>query len=155
MACGRARIVASFDTESGVVDSLAQIPCGLGRQEFEADLSDAFRQMKSRQISITIKGTTGCEIAPELPVAGNDPVIVKKRYSAFFQTRLKMFSLNSGRIHLSSLARDQHARLHPHDRDRRYQRDWPVIIASDCVGYYHEEPRDYLCVICSVRLRGL
>ncbi len=58
------------------------------RQEFEADLSDAFRQMQANRISIAIKGTSGCEVAPQLPVIGSDPVIVKKRFSAFFRTTL-------------------------------------------------------------------
>lgn len=72
------------------------------RQEFEADLSDAFREVKSKRISITIKGTPGCQIATQLPVAGDDLHIVKKRYSAFFGTTSKRFFLNSGRIHSSS-----------------------------------------------------
>jgi len=108
------------------------------RQEFEADLSDAFREMKSRRISITIKGTSGCEIAPQLPVARNDPVIVKKRYSAFFRTRLEdvLAELRPDTLILAGI--NTHACIRMTAIDA-YQRDWPVIIASDCVGSYDEE----------------
>jgi nicotinamidase-related amidase len=64
-------------------------PAVWARQEFEPDLRDAFLAMKSNRTSITIKGTRGCEIAEPLPVALSDPVIVKKRFSAFFGTSLE------------------------------------------------------------------
>jgi len=52
------------------------------RQEFEADLRDAFAEMRDKGIHIAIKGTAGCRIVSELAVADEDRVIVKKRYSA-------------------------------------------------------------------------
>ena len=39
--------------------------------------------MKAKGIRITIKGTVGCEITSELAIAPTDPVVIKKRYSAF------------------------------------------------------------------------
>jgi maleamate amidohydrolase len=39
------------------------------RQEFEADLSDAFQEMRTKGIRIAIKGTTGCPDASDLAVA--------------------------------------------------------------------------------------
>jgi maleamate amidohydrolase len=108
------------------------------RQEFEADLSDAFNEMKSKRISITIKGTAGCEIAPGLPVAGNDPVIVKKRFSAFFRTELEgvLAEFRPDTLILAGI--NTHACIRTTAIDA-YQRDWPVIIASDCVASYDEE----------------
>ncbi len=108
------------------------------RQEFEADLSDGFREMKAKRISITIKGTSGCEIAPEMPVTVSDPVIVKKRYSAFFRTRLEelLAELRPDTLILAGI--NTHACIRMTAIDA-YQRDWPVIIASDCVGSYDEE----------------
>ena len=108
------------------------------RQEFEADLSDAFRGMKSKRISITIKGTPGCEIAAQLPVAGSDPVIVKKCFSAFFRTKLDdvLAELRPDTLILAGI--NTHACIRTTAIDA-YQRDWPVIIASDCVGSYDEE----------------
>lgn len=58
------------------------------RQEFEPDLQDAFPEMRAKGIHINIRGTTGCQILSELSPALSDPVIIKKRYSAFFGTNL-------------------------------------------------------------------
>ena len=58
------------------------------RQEFEPDLRDAYPEMIRKGIQITIKGTYGSQIAPGLDVAPSDPVVVKKRYRAFFKTDL-------------------------------------------------------------------
>lgn len=58
------------------------------RQEFEPALRDAFAEMRTKGIRITIKGTAGCQITPDLAVAPADPVVIKKRYSAFYRTNL-------------------------------------------------------------------
>lgn len=108
------------------------------RQEFEPDLRDAFLTQKLQRISITIKGTPGCEIAQELPVAPSDPVIVKKRFSAFFGTRLEALlgELKPDTLVLAGI--NTHACIRTTAIDA-YQRDWPVVIASDCVGSHDEE----------------
>ena len=113
-------------------------PVAWVRQEFEADLSDAFREMRAKRISITIKGTSGCEIAPQLPVGEYDPVIVKKRFSAFFGTKLEdvLAELKPDTLILAGI--NTHACIRTTAIDA-YQRDWRVIIASDCVGSYDEE----------------
>ena len=59
------------------------------RQEFEPSLSDAFLSMKKSGRRITIAGTDGCLILPELHRSPQDPVVIKKRYSAFFGTNLE------------------------------------------------------------------
>ncbi len=108
------------------------------RQEFEADLSDAFQEMRAKRISITIKGTSGCEIAPQLPVAECDPSVVKKRFSAFFRTELEdvLAELRPDSLVLAGI--NTHACIRMTAIDA-YQRDWPVVIASDCIGSYDEE----------------
>src|SRR6185503_15671686 len=58
------------------------------RQEFSPDLSDAFLEMRKYNLRVTIAGTTGAEILPELERDPLDCIIVKKRYSAFFKTNL-------------------------------------------------------------------
>jgi nicotinamidase-related amidase len=58
------------------------------RQEFRADLSDAFLEVRTKGTRITIEDTPGSQIAAELAIAPSDPVLVKKRYSAFFGTAL-------------------------------------------------------------------
>src|SRR5436305_4877700 len=58
------------------------------RQEFEPDLSDAFRSMRETGTSITIRGTAGCDVIKEIERDPSDAEIIKKRYSAFFGTQL-------------------------------------------------------------------
>jgi nicotinamidase-related amidase len=107
-------------------------------QEFEPDLRDAFPAMRVQRISITIKGTPGCEIARELPVAPCDPIPVKKRYSAFFGTQLDALleELQPDTLVLAGINTPACIRTTAIDA---YQRDWPVVLASDCVGSYDEE----------------
>jgi len=45
-------------------------------------------RLRAKKLSITIAGTTGCDLLPELDRLPTDSVIVKKRYSAFFSTSL-------------------------------------------------------------------
>jgi nicotinamidase-related amidase len=107
------------------------------RQEFEPDLRDAFLEMRAKGIAVTIKGTAGCEILPELAVASSDPVILKKRYSAFFGTNLDevLDRLSPDTIVLAGV--NTHACIRMTAIDA-YQRDWPVILASDCVASYDQ-----------------
>src|SRR5438093_10580281 len=58
------------------------------RQEFSPDLRDSFLAMRKRNLRVTIAGTDGCEILPELERDPSEKVVVKKRYSAFFGTDL-------------------------------------------------------------------
>jgi nicotinamidase-related amidase len=108
------------------------------RQEFEPDLRDAFPEMRSKGISITIKGTQGCQILPELAVAPSDIVIVKKRYSAFYRTTLDdtLAGLLPDAIILAGI--NTHACIRTTAIDA-YQRDWPVILATDCIDSYDQE----------------
>ena len=50
------------------------------RQEFKPDLSDAFLAMRKEDTRITIAGTDGAQILPELDVQPADHVIVKQRF---------------------------------------------------------------------------
>jgi nicotinamidase-related amidase len=108
------------------------------RQEFEPDLRDAFPEMKIKGISTTIKGTIGCQIASSLAVAPADPVVIKKRYSAFFNTDLDhtLHRLKSDVLILSGINTHACVRVTAIDA---YQRDWKVIVASDCVDSYDRE----------------
>jgi nicotinamidase-related amidase len=87
------------------------------RQEFEPDLSDAMLDMKSKNIHMFIKGTSGPLILDELDRSDADLEVVKKRYS--------MFSDGPGRAASTAWhgsdhpGRRQHARLHTRGGDRR------------------------------------
>jgi nicotinamidase-related amidase len=111
------------------------------RQEFEPDLQDAFPEMKAKGIHITIRGTAGCHIISELVPALSDPVIIKKQYSAFFGTNLDevLDHLHPESIILAGI--NTHACIRMTAIDA-YQRDWPVILASDCIASYDREHHD-------------
>jgi nicotinamidase-related amidase len=108
------------------------------RQEFEPDLSDAFSEMRANSIRITIKGTPGCQIVPELQVAASDIVLVKKRYSAFFGTDLDRIlgDLQPDAVILAGINTHACVRMTAIDA---YQRDLPVVLARDCVASYDQE----------------
>jgi nicotinamidase-related amidase len=108
------------------------------RQEFEPDLSDAFPEMRVKGIRINIKGTPGCQIISALSVSPSDPVIVKKRYSAFFGTNLDdlLSQIKPDAIILAGI--NTHACIRTTAIDA-YQRDWPVVLASDCIDSYDRE----------------
>ena len=111
------------------------------RQEFEPDLSDAFPEMKAKGIRVAIKDTTGSQIDPRLDVDPSDTVIVKKRYSAFFGTHLDevLARLQPDCLVLAGI--NTHACIRATAIDA-YQRDWPLILATDCVDSYDREHHD-------------
>jgi nicotinamidase-related amidase len=115
-----------------------QLPIIWVRQEFEADLRDAFPEMREKGIHVTIKGTPGAQIVSELEVADGDAVVIKKRYSAFFGTNLDQLlaSLKPDALILAGI--NTHACIRMAAVDA-YQRDWPVVLAADCIDSYDRE----------------
>ena len=117
------------------------------RQEFEPDLSDAFREMRRKTIRITIKGTPGCKIVPELTPHADDLHVIKKRYSAFFGTRLDQLILASAVDTVVLAGVNTHACVRTTAIDA-YQRDRRVILAIDCIDSYdrqhHETSIQYM-----------
>ena len=108
------------------------------RQEFKADLSDAFLEMRKRSISVTIEGTRGAEIADGLDRRESDPTIIKKRYSAFYGTELDTLLASTRPDALVIAGINTHACIRMAAIDA-YQRDYEVVIASDCVDSYDQE----------------
>ena len=117
------------------------------RQEFAADLSDAFLGMRDSGTKVTIAGTDGAEILPELDRRDDDPVIIKKRYSAFYETSLDQLlsSLDPDAIVVAGVNTHACVRMAVIDA---YQRDYRVVIARDAVASrneeYHRVTLDYL-----------
>ena len=111
------------------------------RQEFAPDLSDAFLAMRQEGVSVTIAGTEGCQILPELDVRTGDLILVKKRYSAFFGTYLDSILANLDPATLVLAGVNTHACVRTTAIDA-YQRDFRVVIASDCVASYDNEHHD-------------
>ena len=111
------------------------------RQEFEPDLSDAFPEMRAKGIRITIRGTRGAQIASELNIDSADPIVIKKRYSAFFGTNLDQLLADLHPVALILAGINTHACIRMTAIDA-YQRDIPVILAGDCIDSYDREHHD-------------
>jgi nicotinamidase-related amidase len=111
------------------------------RQEFEPDLSDALLEMKAKGIRVAIWGMAGAQIVSELAVPPTDVVIVKKRYSAFFGTDLDEILRRMQPDTLVLAGVNTHACIRTTAIDA-YQRDWPVVLASDCISSYDSEHHD-------------
>jgi nicotinamidase-related amidase len=108
------------------------------RQAFAPDLSDAFREMRRDNIRVTIAGTQGSEIIPELAPHPGDVELIKKRYSAFFGTSLDAIVGRQGVDTLVLVGVNTHACVRMTAIDA-YQRDLDVIIAREAVGSYDRE----------------
>jgi isochorismate hydrolase len=111
------------------------------RQEFQPDLQDAFPEMRAKGIRVTIQGTPGSKIASELAVGSSDTVVIKKRYSAFYGTILDqcLTDLRPDGLILAGI--NTHACIRMTIIDA-YQRDWQVILATDCVDSYDKPHHD-------------
>ena len=108
------------------------------RQEFSPNLSDAFLEMRRKGLRVTIAGTEGAKLLKELVKSPKDYELVKKRYSAFFETELDslLSRLHANPIVLAGV--NTHACIRMTAIDA-YQRDLEVIVALDCVGSYDED----------------
>ncbi len=117
---------------------LAGLPVIWVRQEFKPDLSDAFAEMRERNIKATIMGTRGARLHAKLDWRPGDVVIVKKRYSAFFRTDLedRLAHMEAGHVVLCGINTHACVRMTAIDA---YQRDLRVTIARDCTASYDEE----------------
>jgi nicotinamidase-related amidase len=111
------------------------------RQEFAPDLSDAFLHVKRSGKPYAIQGTAGCQLLPELQVAPDDRILVKKRYSAFFQTELDAV-LGHLQPHTLVLAGITTAWCVRSTAVDAYQRDYRVLLAQEAMAGFTE--RDHL-----------
>jgi nicotinamidase-related amidase len=136
----RPRLVASTNTLVRAFRSDG-LPILWVRQEFAPDLHDAFLEMRASKTSITIAGTTGSQILPELERLPADHVIVKKRYSAFFGTDLdpRLSAIRPDVLVLAGVNTHACVRMTAIDA---YQRDYNVIVAADAVASSDPEHHD-------------
>lgn len=111
------------------------------RQEFKKDLSDAYLGVRKNKIRITIEGEPGSELLPKLKVENSDNHVIKKRYSAFFNTGL-LELLKRKKVETLIIAGTKtHSCVRMTAVDA-YQNDYNVIIATDClanVGDTHDD----------------
>lgn len=108
------------------------------RTSFRPDLSDAFLEMRDRQISVVIDGTPGAEIHPGLEISEEDVGVLKKRYSAFFGTHLEQLLSDLGPDQITLAGVNIHACVRTTAIDA-YQRDRRVVLASDCIDSHDPE----------------
>lgn len=111
------------------------------RQEFLPDLSDAFLHVRRSGKPYAIRGTPGCQLLPELQVAPEDILLVKKRYSAFYQTELDavLGDLQPQTLVLAGITTAWCVRATAVDA---YQRDYCVLLAQEAIAGFTE--RDHL-----------
>jgi nicotinamidase-related amidase len=134
------RLVQSINSLIGMMRR-RRLPVIWVRQEFQPDLHDTFPEMRAKGIRVTIQGTPGSQIDAGLMVEASDTVIIKKRYSAFFGTTLDevLADIEADGLILAGI--NSHACIRATAIDA-YQRDWQVIVASDCVDSYDREHHD-------------
>lgn len=105
------------------------------RQEFAADLSDAYLEMREKDFRIAIAGTPGALFDPRLDRLPGEPTIVKKRYSAFFGTDLDVILGRRFVDEVIVAGVNTHACVRTSAIDA-YQRDLRVILAVECMESY-------------------
>src|SRR5262245_47360841 len=137
LAAHRSHLVASVNGLAAAFRQARQ-PIVWVRQEFAPDLSDAFLRARRENHRVTIAGTAGCESPPEMRRHASDTGLVKKRYSAFFGTNLDepLAALRPVNLVLAGINTHACVRMTAIDA---YQRDYEVLVASDCVASYDEE----------------
>lgn len=108
------------------------------KQLFAPDLHDAPINVRQGGHRITVEGTAGVELLPELVVAPSDFLIIKKRFSGFFGTELDSIlrTNNCQRIVIAGINTHACVRMTAIDA---YQRDYEVFLASDCIDSYDEQ----------------
>jgi nicotinamidase-related amidase len=138
LECGRLENLITQTNELIAAFRNRLLPIIWVRQEFRADLSDTFLEMQDKQVSVTIEGTKGVEIHAGLDRYPGDIVILKKRYSAFFETPLQrvLEDLGSKKLVISGI--NTHACIRMTAIDA-YQRDYRVVLATDCTDSYDAE----------------
>ena len=140
LANERARLVTNTNLLIAAFRS-AGLPVFWIRQEFAPDLHDAFQEMRTNNVSITIAGTPGCQLLSELDCLPDDCVIIKKRYSAFFGTDLDAHLVRLQPDFLVVAGVNTHACVRMTAVDA-YQRDHKVVVAVDCVASHDTEHHD-------------
>lgn len=128
---------------NALVDSARtrDIPIIWVRQEYAPDLSDAPLHNRRNNKPVTIKGTDGCKLLAELHRTDEDHEIIKKRFSAFFETNLEKLlkQLAVDTIIVAGVNTMTCVRVSAIDA---YQRDYNVILALECVDAYDKEQHE-------------
>ncbi len=114
------------------------IPIIFIRQEFKKDISDAYLFMKKRKEINTIQGTVGAQILSGIKIEKRDVIIIKKRFSAFYKTRLDSYLKRKKIDSLIILGIFTHSCIRQTTIDA-YQRDFNIILAKECIDSWDEK----------------
>ena len=89
-----------------------------------------------------IRGTEGAEVIPELPIKENDYVILKRRYSAFFQTDLDLLLKELGVTSVVITGLHTHMCCR-HTAADAFQNNYEVIFANEATNAFTKEDYEY------------
>lgn len=114
------------------------IPVIWVRQEMKADLSDAPLNARKAEVSFVVEGTEGSQLLEGMHKEQSDREIIKKRYSPFYETGLHdlLKQLHVDTLILAGINTHACVRMAAIDA---FQRDYEVILATDCADSYDEE----------------
>lgn len=115
-----------------------KIPIIWIKQVFKSDLSDAPKWVREHKEKYVIENTEGSKILPELDKRPEDLEIIKKRYSAFYNTNLEKILDKLSIDTLIVCGINTHACVRMAVVDA-YQRDYNVIVAEDCVDSWDKK----------------
>lgn len=117
------------------------IPIFWVRQAFKPDLSDAFQHMRAAHRAYTIANTPGARLLPDLDHRPTDRVLVKSRFSAFFNTDLHDRLQEAGCRHVL-LAGITTAWCIRSTATDAYQHDYGVTLVADCMQGFSASDHD-------------
>ncbi|OEF05110.1 cysteine hydrolase [Vibrio genomosp. F10] len=117
------------------------------RQVFKEDLSDTYLALRQSSQKWTIEGTSGCELLSELSQYPEEHEVIKKRYSAFFETELDEILIEMAPSEIVIAGVNTHACVRVTAIDA-YQRDYHLLLAKECIDSYdqgcHDESFGYM-----------
>jgi maleamate amidohydrolase len=102
------------------------------------DRSDWNLRMRDLDSAVCIQGTPGEELIPGIEQEKNDRIVLKKRYSAFFNTRLEEILRSLSVPSLIVCGINTHACVRTTVVDA-FMRNYRVFIPVDCVASYDED----------------
>ena len=89
-----------------------------------------------------IRGTKGADVIPELPIDAKDYVILKRRYSSFFQTDLDLLLKELGVTSVVITGLHTHMCCR-HTAADAFQNNYEVIFANEATNAFTEEDYQY------------
>ena len=111
------------------------------RQSFKPGMQDAFLHARNPEQAYCIQGTPGAELLDGLDIREEDPVLEKKRYSAFFGTPLESILAEQriAQLYLAGITTSWCIRSTATDA---YQRDLEVSLCADCLASFTRESHE-------------